>query len=256
MSENIITLEDVSLVRRGKIILEGININLKRGDHLAIVGPNGAGKSFLLSIIAADIIPSSGRVTILEHTFGKSSLWDIRKKVGFLSSRMIHWISEKAKVFEVVGSAFFGSYGISEPLSLDQIVKIRATLESFNLQEFENSDFAVLSDGEKRKVLLCRALVTEPEFLILDEPCQGLDIKTRKLFLEDMDNLAKKISLICVSHHLEEIPKSVNEVAFLKGGRFFARGKKEIMFSEAYLKEVFDCEVELVEKEGSYYMLN
>lgn len=253
--KDIINVQDLCIFRDGVTILEDVNFLMNSDQHLAVIGPNGAGKSFLLAVLSADMIPSRGKVTILGKTFGKCSLWDIRKQVGFLSSRMMHWIDGKSSVWQVIGSAFFGAYGVKDPLSQYQEQAITRSLEFFGMLEFWTRVFQTLSDGEKRKVLLCRALVTEPGFLVLDEPCQGLDIKSRDYFLTDLDRIGKKIPLIYVTHHLEELPNCIREIIFLKGGRVFAGGSKENLLTSDYLSELFDCRIEVVKRGEKYYML-
>ena len=253
-TQSIIITKKLKIVRQGNEILKGIDLNMTADQHLAIIGSNGAGKTFLLRILSADIIPSSGEVEIFGKKFGKISLWDLRKMIGFVSTRLAYWYGDKSTVTEVIGSGFHGTLGLPEELTDDQKDKISDLLNFFHLVGFEDRIFDTLSDGEKRRVLLSRALVLEPKLLIFDEPCQGLDIPTREIFLEDVNRLATTIPIIYVTHHLEELPSCISDVIFLKKGKVYAQGPKAKMLNSENMTVVFDYDLEVEKKGDRYYV--
>ncbi len=252
MNHSVVDVVDLGITRRGTTILQGISFSLAQHQRLAIIGPNGAGKSFLLRVISADLIPSRGTVSILGHVFGKVSLWELRKKIGFVSTRMIYECDRSLSVFEVVCSGFKGTYSLSEEPTEEEGSRAKERIRFFGLCSIEQRKFAVLSDGESRKTLLCRAMVNEPQLLVFDEPCQGLDISTRELLLADIDRLAIEIPLIYVTHHLEELPSCITDVMFIKGGEMKGLGVKDSMLASEALSELFGCPL-LVKKKGVRY---
>lgn len=252
--KSIVDVTDLGVVRQGKQILANLNIQMSENQHLAVIGPNGAGKSFLLRVLSADMIPSSGTVTILGKTFGQTNLWELRKRIGFVSTRLAFWYEGNTSVLDVVCSGFYGTFGLPEEATSQQKDAAWEMLEFFGMQDFADHTFETLSDGERRKVLLCRAMVTEPELLIFDEPCQGLDIPSREVFLGDVEKLAQKIPIIYVSHHLEELPQCISDVVFLKHGTVYAKGTKQEMLTTEHMSAVFDYNIAVIEKGHRYYV--
>ena len=177
--KTIISLKNIVITRQNNQIIKDVSFTLNSQQHLAIIGANGAGKSFLLRVLSADMIPSSGQVIILEQEFGKISLWNLRKQIGFVSSRLAFWYEGKTTVREVIASGLHGTLGLPEEITTEQQKQIEEILELFQIQNLKQRIFETLSDGEKRKVLLTRALILKPKLLVFDEPCQGLDIPTR-----------------------------------------------------------------------------
>ena len=241
---NIFTLASVGIKRQGKVILDQIDLEMSSSQHLAIIGPNGAGKSFLLRILSADLVPSDGEVTIFGHVFGKVSLWEIRKKVGFVSTRMAYTFDGTMPLRDVVASGYFGAYGVPEKLSNEQEAKVQEVIAEFNLSDHIDQAFATLSDGERRKALLARSLVLHPELLIFDEPCQGLDLPSRDRFLEDIDQIATQIPIVYVTHHLEELPSCITDVVLLKEGKIFKEGPRSSVLTTENMTALFDHPVD------------
>lgn len=250
----IISVSQLGITRQGTTILSDINFTMNQSQHIAIIGPNGAGKSFFLRVLSADLIPSSGTVTLLGGTFGKTNLWDLRRRIGFVSSRLAFWYEANSTAADVVYSGFFGTYGVSEEVSDEQKERAHQMLSFFGMGSFTERLFETLSDGERRKILLARAMVTEPDLLIFDEPCQGLDIPSRDIFLEDVDRLAQKTPIIYVSHHPEELPSCISEVLYLKSGKIFKFGPKEEMITTENMSALFDYELEVVKKGDRFYV--
>lgn len=253
MTEIIFT-KSVSLNRQGNKILDDISLSISDDQHLSIIGPNGAGKSFLLQILSADLIPSKGQVKILGKEFGKVSLWDLRKEIGFVSNRMLFWYDSKITCLEIVCSGFYGTYGLPEGYTEEEKQKAQVMLKFFDIEYLENRKFEVLSDGERRKVLLSRAIITDPKLLIFDEPCQGLDIPSREHFLADVDSLAQKTPIIYVTHHLEELPSCITDVLLLKNGKIFEQGQKDIILTSEKISTLFDYQLEVIKKDGRFYL--
>jgi len=254
---NLITVKNLHVLKNGKFILQDINFTIDWQDRVAILGPNGAGKSFLLRVLSADLVPSFGSyVEIFGKVFGKTKLSDLRAKIGFVSSRQLHCFSNKDTLWQVVASGIDGVYGASREFSLHEVKLITESLDRFGILEIKDRLFDVLSDGEKRRALLARSLVKKPKLLILDEPAIGLDIPTRVKFLETLDQLSLNLPVIYVTHHLEELPRTINKILFLKEGKLIAQGSKADMLTSDNLSKLLDMEVEVVLKNDKYFILH
>lgn len=253
----IIKLKNLHVARQGTSILQDINLNIQSPDRVAILGPNGAGKSFLLRVLSADLVPSFGSyVEIFGEVFGKTKLADLRKQIGFVATRQAFWFNSKDTLWQVAASGIDGVYGTSRDFTKEEEDLITTSLTKFELAEIQNRPFEVLSDGEKRRTLLARGLVHKPKLLILDEPAIGLDIKSRLKFLETIDQLSQELPLIYVTHNLEELPTNINKVVFLKDGKILNQGDKIGMLNSENLSQLLDIEVEVVEKNGRYFLLH
>lgn len=251
---SIIDLNNVSLTRQGKTILSDVSFTLEAGDRLAIIGPNGAGKSFLLRLLSADLIPSSGHISLLGKTFGETNLWELRRRIGFVSTRLAFYYEGNITVREVVASGFAATLALSEPLTVHQAAAVQTSLEFFQLQTLAEQTFETLSDGEKRKTLLARAIVEQPELLIFDEPCQGLDIPTRERFLAEVERLATTTPIVYVTHHVEELPTCITKVLFLRQGSVIALAAPEALLTSEELSALFNYPLAVQSRGGRYYI--
>lgn len=248
----LIELCNVSVTRGDTYVLRDISLSLKRGEHLAVVGPNGAGKSFLLRLLAADLMPSRGQISLLGERIGNVNLWKLREQVGFISTRIVENFPPGMKVSDVVLSGFFGTYGLASEASEDQIERAHVTLSKFACPNAARR-FDSLSDGEQRRVLLCRSLVLEPKLVVLDEPCQGLDIRAREELLAAIETLASETAVVYVAHHLEEIPRAITHVFAIRKGVMTQLDKKEIVLTSKFMTELFEYPVSVLEQGGRYF---
>jgi len=249
----LLELDGVFVTRGDVSILRDISFSLERGQHLAVMGPNGAGKSFLLRLLSADLLPSRGGIAVLGERFGKVNLWRLRERVGFISTRIAENFPPRASVLEVVCSGYFGTYGLATAPTSEQLEYARACLARFEAPGGERI-FETLSDGEQRRVLLCRALVLRPSLVVLDEPCQGLDVRARESLLSAIEVLARETSLVYVAHHVEELPRAITHVMALANGSIFRFGRKEEVMTSSLLSELFQYPVALGESGGRYYL--
>lgn len=252
--KDVIEVSALGITRGNQTILSDVSFSLKENERLAIIGPNGAGKSFLLRVLSADLVPSSGKVTILGQTFGKVSLWDLRQKIGFVSTRMAYQCERSLSGIDVVCSGFKGTYSLAEDPTKEQLERAKEIMGMFGLQTTVDRKFSKLSDGESRRTLLCRALVNKPELLILDEPCQGLDVNFRDVLLEDINQLSKSIPLVYVTHHLQELPSCITHIMFIKGGVITGIGVKDKLLTSEKVSELFDCPLQVRKKGNRYYL--
>lgn len=208
-------LRNVTIQYGEKVILSDITWEVKSGDRWALSGPNGAGKSTLLSLITADNPQAySQDIILFDRKRGTGeSIWDIKKRIGYVSFELHVYFREPANVFNVVGSGLFDTLGVYKKLSEDQHKRIALSLGVFGISHLADRMFQQISTGEQRMVLLARALVKNPPLLILDEPCQGLDEEQIQRVKEILDYICSntQTTLIYVSHYASDIPSCVNQ---------------------------------------------
>ena len=208
-------MNDVTIAYGEKVILSGIHWEVNSGARWALSGPNGAGKSTLLSLITADNPQAySQDIILFDRKRGTGeSIWDIKKRIGYLSPELHVYFREPANVFNVVGSGLFDTLGVYKKISEDQHKRIALWLGVFGISHLSQRMFQQISTGEQRMVLLARALVKNPPLLILDEPCQGLDEEQIHRVKEILNYICSnsQTTLIYVSHYSSDIPDCVNQ---------------------------------------------
>jgi iron complex transport system ATP-binding protein len=243
---NIITFHHVNWTRNGKDILSDINWTINPGEHWGILGLNGSGKTSLLNIITGYHFPSSGEVTVLGNRFGETNLPELRKKIGFVSSslgRFSH-ILEHESIEEIIVSGKFASFGLYEEVQQEDWKKADSLIGQFGLRHLQGKPYSLLSEGERRKVLIARAVMNDPEILILDEPCSGLDILSREQVLSLTQEIMGQDRLVLyVTHHIEELVKGITHVLLLHQGKVLAAGPKKEVITEAILSEAFEIPI-------------
>lgn len=215
-----VQMKNVSVSYGEKTILNGVNWTVKQGEKWLVKGANGAGKSTLLSLINGDNPKSySSDVFIFDHKRGTGeSIWEIKRKIGYLSPE-ISWYFDKAiPVYEAVASGFHDTMGLVHKLTHGQEQHLCEWLSYFNLIKMYDRPLSELSSGQQRIVLLARALVKNPSLLILDEPCQGFDDMQKQDFIAMIDVLCENRTLIYVSHYEEEVPSCVDKILTLNNG--------------------------------------
>lgn len=238
-------------------ILKNINWTVQPGDHWAIIGLNGSGKTSLLKLINGYIFPSEGEVTVLGKKFGEYDFRELRKSIGWVSSSLQEALYASETVEEIVISGKYASIGLYQKPDNSDYMLALDLLEQFNCADLSKRMYHTLSQGEKQKVILARALMSSPKLLILDEPCTGLDIFARENFLTLIEKLGSSINspnLLYVSHHIEEILPVFSHTLLLKNGRVYLSGKKVDVLTESNLTEFFDREVGADWKDGRLWI--
>ena len=230
-------------------ILEDVRLRIERGEHWALVGANGSGKSTLLAIVAGDLWPSRGVVCVLGAEYGKVDKREHRKRIGVVSAAMFGNLPEYDTALEVATSGLHGMIGKLGAFEPSDLGRGARALERVGASSWSEKPYGVLSQGEKQRVMIARALVNEPNLLILDEACAGLDPVAREQFLANLGRLAAEPegpTQIHVTHHLEEIPPFVTHALVLEGGRVLAQGPASSVLTSETLTAAFGapCRVE------------
>jgi len=237
-----------------KLVLDDINWRVSRGEHWVILGLNGSGKTTLLRIASGHLWPTSGEVTLLGKRFGTVDLRVLRRNVGWVTSALTARIPPKMTSLEVVVSGRFDSFGLYEEPSADDMENVAGLLDYMDAMELSTREFGVLSQGEQQRILLARGLIADPKILILDEPCGGLDMKSREHFLRYVGKLTERIpSIIYVTHHIEEIIPEFTHIMLMKDGRTHKSGPTPEVLTSRNLSRAYGVKVKVRHKNGRYY---
>lgn len=251
--DKVITFKDVSWRRNKQEILSQIDWNVNENEHWCILGLNGSGKTSLLNIVTGYNYPTTGKVSVLGNEFGKTNLPKLRKRIGYVSSSLekFQHILERETVEAVVVSGKFASFGLYEEVSDEDWEKATSLLTTLRLNYLSGKTYNMLSQGERRRVLIARALMSEPEILILDEPCTGLDVFSREEVLNLMNDINQQnCHLLYVTHHIEEIVDVISHVLLIRDGKIVASGPKREVLTDTLLSEAYKLPVKIRWEEG------
>ncbi|QQB74290.1 ATP-binding cassette domain-containing protein [Fusobacterium canifelinum] len=248
--EKILSYKNVSFKRDGREILKNINWEIKEGENWALIGLNGSGKSTLLSMIPAYTFATKGEVSVFDKKFGACVWAEIKERVGFVSSTL-NTFSDRLNnqsLADIVLSGKYNSIGIYQEITQKDREKANNIIKDFKLSHLKLNKFGTLSQGEQRKTLLARAFMNSPSLLILDEPCSGLDIRAREIFLKSLEENSKNknaIPFIYVTHQIEEIVPSITHVAILDNGEIVAQGNKYEVLTDENLSKLYGIDIKI-----------
>lgn len=236
----LITIERADVYLERKKVLHNVHWQIRANQNWAVFGANGAGKSTLLKLAFGDLHPAWGsRVKRFEFT-GKNTIWDLRRKVGFVSPEFQANYREQLTGAGVVASGFFSSVGLMKRVTPQQRRTVEKLLRRFGLRNLGEKSALQMSYGEFRKMLLLRALVQEPELLICDEPFDGLDEQAKKEFSDALNQVAQNgTRMIIVTHHLEDLPSCVTHGLFLQEGKIVCQGEMRTIWKHPAIKQLF-----------------
>ena len=224
----VLQVENVTVVRDGKTILGPIDWQVNENERWVILGPNGAGKSTLCSLCSSQIHPTTGTVHILGSKLGAVDVFELRPRIGFMGSTLVNQFPEDEKVLDVVLTAAYAMLGRwQEAYELWDESRAQGLLTTLGVRELAERKFFTLSEGEKKRTLIARSLMADPEILLLDEPAAGLDLGGREDLLRRFDALASdpySPATLMITHHIEEIPAGSTHALLLKSGHIVASG--------------------------------
>lgn len=243
----VLKVEDIGF-RRGRMILQNVNWEVRRGQHWCILGPNGCGKTTLINVVTGYDSPTTGRILVGRDAYGETDWREVRKRVGLVTNVLAGLLEYDERVIEVVASGREAKLNLIERVSPRIVAEARALLKEVGCDHLEDSRWGVLSQGERQKVLICRALMAKFRVLILDEPCAGLDPVAREYFLQWMQRLGESQnapSLVMVTHHVEEILPCMTHVLLMKDGAVFDAGEKRRVLRSRTLSGVYGAELKL-----------
>lgn len=249
-------LTDVTVIRSGKTLLDSVTWSVRTGEHWVVIGPNGAGKTTLLQILGAALHPTSGRVAILEEMLGSVDVFELRTRLGHTSTSVAERIPPRESVRNVVLSAAYAVIGRwREEYDDEDFVRVEQLLSELGIAQLADRTFGTLSEGERKRVLIARALMTDPEAVLLDEPGAGLDLGAREDLLSSLDVLSGApggAALVLVTHHVEEIPPGFTHALVLSQGRVVDQGPLRDVLTSRTLSQAFGQRLEVTHDRGRF----
>ncbi|MFP7696189.1 ABC transporter ATP-binding protein [Trueperella sp. LYQ143] len=252
----VLDVRDVTVVRDGRAIVDHVDWSVDEGQRWVILGPNGAGKTTLMRMIAGRLFPTTGQVSIIGHDIGHTDITQLLPLVGFASSALDQRIHERERVLDVVRSAAYGVIGTwREQYDEEDDARAHELLAALGVDHIAQRRWGTLSSGERKRVGIARALMPDPEILILDEPASGLDLGGREHLMRSLSQLAHgrfAPVIVLISHHVEEIPAGFTHAMLMKEGRVHASGTMGEVLTSAELSEVFEVPVQLEHRDGRF----
>jgi iron complex transport system ATP-binding protein len=253
----LIDFAKVSLRRGGRLLVGPVTWSVELDERWVVIGPNGAGKTSLLRMAAAMEHPSSGTAYVLGERLGKTDMAELRSRVGLSSSALSQRVPDSEVVRDLVVSAGYAVLGRwreqYDDIDYEQAVDM---LESVGAEHLAERTYGTLSEGERKRVLIARSMMTDPELLLLDEPAAGLDLGGREdllACLEDLANDADSPALVLVTHHVEEIPRGFSHCLILSEGKVIDSGLLSDVLTAENLSKAFGQTIALEVTDGRYF---
>lgn len=249
-SEPVVSLRGVGVCVDDATILRGVDLEVAGGEHLAVLGPNGSGKTTLLRVLSTYRYPTWGSATVLGTTFGRGDLRALRPRIGFVSMALDQLLHTRAAALPLVAAARIGGTWPPPDLLDDPVVRAAGerALARVGAAHLAARRVDTLSQGERQRVRIARALAIEPELVLLDEPFAGLDLGGRESLLADLDALLAEPdgpTVVLVTHHLEELPTGVRAGLLLRGGAPVVAGPIAQVLTDAHVGAAFGLPVEV-----------
>ncbi|TDW15557.1 ABC transporter ATP-binding protein [Kribbella kalugense] len=246
-------LKDVDFVRDGKSLLSGVTLTVGEGERWALLGPNGAGKSTLLGLCGAITHPTRGTVEILGRRLGTVDIREVRESIGHVNPR--HPLRSPLSILDIVLTGLTGTIERMprrEPTPA-QTARAQELIELLGIGGL--GSWTTLSQGERGRALIARALISDPKLLLLDEPSTGLDVAAREQLLETLDQIHTShphLPWLLVTHHLEELPTCTTHAALLREGRLLAAGDVHDVLTTDLVSEAFDHPISITHAAGRW----
>ncbi|BCI52312.1 ABC transporter ATP-binding protein [Mycolicibacterium litorale] len=256
MTQTVLRAEAIGVVRGGRHLLADVSVTIEAGQSWVVLGPNGAGKSTLLSLFGAVAHPTSGTVHVLGHQLGRVDMRELRTHIGHVNPR--HRVDAPLTARDVVLTGLTNTPEFVPRWSpkVEQIRRADDLIASLGLADRAGAPWQVMSQGERGRTLIARALIGEPHLLILDEPATGLDLAAREQLLAAMDGLRRsdpQLATVLVTHHIEEIPATTSHALLLRDGRIVAKGPAAAVLTSEAISACFDHPISIVGNNGRWF---
>lgn len=248
---------DVS-VRRGRaVLLDRLCWTVEEDERWAVLGPNGAGKTTLLQVAAAALHPTSGEAYVLGERLGRVDVFELRPRIGLASAAVAQRIPSGERVVDVVVSAGYAVLGRwREAYGRLDVRRAQRLLDLFGVGHLAERTYGTLSEGERKRVQIARALMSDPELLLLDEPAAGMDLGGREDLLRRLTRFAADADApasVLVTHHVEELPRGITHVLLLRGGAVTAQGLARDVLTAENLSVTFGLRLHVERRDGRWY---
>lgn len=257
--DHLINLKHIYKKKHGKTIINDLNWHIEAGDNWILYGLNGAGKTTLLNIMNSYESVSQGEIELFEMIPGKKgySAENVRQHIGFVSHSLLEKFQDGEKVIDVVLSGIFKSIGLYKEYSDEHIKEAEKLLNLVGMLSYKDRYLGHLSTGQKQKVMIARALIHQPDVLILDEPASGLDFLAREQLLYLLENLNKTyahLTMIYVTHVIEEIIPLFSKIFLLKEGSCFDKGITKDILTDSIMSKFFNNQIEVIQYRNRYHL--
>jgi len=253
----VIECRGVSVVKGGTAVVRDLDWRVAADQRWVVIGPNGAGKSTLLEVVSARAHPTSGEVRLLGETLGLVDVFSLRPRIGLVSSKVADAIGEQERVRDAVLTAAYGMTARwREDYQADDVRRAEGLLHQLGIAELADRRFGTLSDGERKRVLIARALMPDPEVLVLDEPAAGLDLGAREQLLGLLSGLAADPgapAVVLVTHHVEEVPVGFTHAMLLREGEVVRAGPVGTVLTGEALGRAFGIPIQVGRFAGRFF---
>lgn len=256
-SEPVIDVEGLTVSRESSVILSRVRWTVLPGQHWVVLGANGSGKTSLLMALTGYLMPTAGTLRVLGRTYGETDWRELRRHIGIVSSNLRQRIEDGESGREVVASGRHAMLNFWGTLTRADKQLGHAWLDRVGCAHLARRPWAVLSQGERQRVLIARALIAQPKLLILDEPCAGLDPVAREHFLAFVQSLTEAPdapSLVLVTHHIEEITGGFTHAILLRQGEVLASGPRRQILTSAHLSSLFNHPATVRRRNGRLHL--
>lgn len=253
----LLELSNVSVQRGNRLALNGLNLSIGRGEHVAILGPNGSGKSTLIKTITRECYPLLKPETKLRILGAESwNIFELRRHLGLVSNDLMAQCTRAITGLELVVSGFFGSIGLgpNHEITAEMKQQALAAMSRLDAEHLKNRWLDELSSGEGRRLLIARALIHSPETLLLDEPTTSLDLPSLREVRGQLRKLAAEgVGLLLITHHLDDIIPEIERVVLLRDGRVAFDGPKADVLTSERLSATFGIPLDVISRDGYYH---
>ncbi len=245
------------VVRRGQAhLLDDVSFVIEEGQRWVVIGPNGAGKTTMLQLLSAQMHPTNGVVELLGEYLGAVDVFELRPRIGLCSAAIAQRIPYQEKVSDVVVSASYGVMGRwREDYDAVDYERADQLMRELRVKQLADRSFGTLSEGERKRVEIARALMADPELLLLDEPGAGLDLAGREILVQTLSDLCDDPyapTMVLVTHHVEEIPEGITHALMLANGKVHAAGPIDQVLTDDIMTQTFGLPLSVTKSDGRW----
>jgi iron complex transport system ATP-binding protein len=255
-SETVVEMHGVDVVRGQAYLLRGVDWTVEADQRWVVLGPNGAGKTTLLQLAATHLHPTRGTVQLLGETLGAVDVFELRPRIGLTSAALAQRIAPSERTGDLVLSAGYAVIGRwRERYDVHDLTRAAMLMQQWGVSPMAHRPFGTLSEGERKRVQIARALMPDPELLLLDEPGAGLDLGGREDLVSRLSDLARYLyapAQVLVTHHVEEIPPGYTHALLLRGGEVVAGGPVEEVLTQQTLSDTFGLALRVQRADGRW----
>jgi iron complex transport system ATP-binding protein len=249
-SKPVVSLNNVSVIKSGNLLLDGVSWQIGQGERWILFGANGSGKTTLMEVVSSYLFPTRGTVQLFGHRLGKVDVRTLRPRIGYVGPAPTSLVRTHFPSIEIVLTGLHASFVDTRWHTYEDADwdRARDCLRTLHAEKLTDREFGTMSEGEKKRVLIARALMTSPDLLLLDEPGSGLDLGARERLVDSLASLAASPEappVVLVTHHVEEIPPGFDHILMLAGGKVVTSGRLDAVLTADALSATFEMPLEL-----------